>query len=205
MAVTLGQLKSAVITKLGETSDDGMLQNLTDTINAGLQQMATEYDWPWLLRKTTFATAASTSDYDTPANCTRIRRLAIGANVLQVRQDEDLLYWDEVTDLPYYYNVENDTITLAPTPDAVYTVKVKYVVAEAVLSSDSDEAFVPDWYADLAAIYGALEEARRRRDQVLVNLLEQSRQQWVKRISDNIQRTKDLPEIRTRSDFDGGL
>lgn len=202
MAVSLAQLKTAVIAKMGETSDDGMLQDLVTTINAGLQQMATEYDWPWLIRKTTISTVAGTADYNTPANTTRIRRIAINSNVLQVRRDEDLLYWDETTDQPYYYMVENDTITLAPTPDQAYTLKVKYVIAEVVLASDGDTCYVPDYYSDLAAVYGALEEARRRRDQVLVNLLEQSRQQWIKRISDNQQRTKDLPEIRTRLDFE---
>lgn len=203
MAVTLGQLKAAVIVKLGETADDGMLQNLTDTINAGLQQMATEYDWPWLIRKDTFDTVKDQADYSTPTNCTRVRLLAIDQSVLQVRDAEDIIYWDQETDLPYFYAVENDTISLAPIPDAVYTVKRKYVIAEAVLSGDSDTCFVPPHYSDIVAVYGALEEARRRRDQALVNLLEQSRVQWIKRISDNIQRSKDMPEIRTRGDFGG--
>jgi hypothetical protein len=202
MAVTLAQLKAAVIVKLGETSDDGMLQDLTATINSGLQQMATEYDWPWLIVKDTFDTANGTADYTAPATCTRVRRLAIGTYLLQTRQDEEMLLLDEDTGQPYFYTVEGTTITLAPTPDAIYTVKRKYVKAEAVLSGDSDTCYVPAYYSDLAAIYGALEEARRRRDQALVNLLEQSRQQWIKRISDNIQRSKDMPAIRTRSDFD---
>lgn len=200
MAVTLAQLKQAVIVKMGETSDDGMLENLVDTINAGLQEMATDYDWPWLLRSTTFTTAANDAEYDTPANCTRIRTLSILSAPLGVKQWEELLDYEGVTDQPRYYNIENTTIQLAPTPNAVYTVRVKYVVAEAVLEIDADECFVPDYYSDFAAVYCALKEAERRRDTVLVNLLEASRQRWMKRIQDNITRTKELPYIRTRPD-----
>lgn len=200
MAVTLADLKQAVIVKMGETSDDGMLANLTDTINAGLQEMATERDWPWLLRSTTFTTTAGVDGYNTPTNATRISLLSIEADPLVVKQEEELLDFYNVQDRPRYYFVENTTITLAPTPNDVYTVRVKYVIAEAVLSADSDQSSVPNYYKDFAAVYCATKEAERRHDTVMVGLLEQSRQRWIKRIEDNVARTKDLPYIRTRPD-----
>ena len=201
MAVTLEKLKNAVIVKLGEQADDGMLENLVDTINAGLQEMATEVDWPWLIRSDTFDTVVDQVDYDTPANCTRVRSLNIRNALLSPKQYEELIDWDGIRDEPRYYMVENNTITLAPKPANVQTVTIKYVVAEAELAADSDECFVPDWYLDLAATFCVIKEAERRRDATLTKMYEVARDRWVQKVRDNTIRTKDVPYIRTRPDW----
>lgn len=202
MTTTLAQLKSKIIHKLGETTDDGMLDNLTESVNAGLQQMATEHDWPWLVRITTIPTVIGTTDYSLPTNCTRIREIIYRDGTLTSVQLAELTRYDDIAGgEPALYYIQNATIKIAPIPDAVYSLTVEYVVAEAVLTSDSDTVFCPDWYTDLVVVYAAIEEARRRKDTVMVNLLEGSKGQWIQRIRDNIQRSKNLPDILTRTDW----
>lgn len=202
MATTLGQLKTRVTHKLGETSDDGMLDNLTESINAGLQQMATEYDWPWLVLSTTIPTVVDTTDYSFPSNATRIRELIYRDGPLINVQLAELVRYNQIAGgEPALFYIQNSTIKLAPIPDQVYSIYCEYVVAESVLSSDSDTIRCPDFYSDLVVVYGAIEEAKRRKDTVLTNLLEGSKQQWIQRIRDNIQRGKNLPDILTRQDW----
>lgn len=201
MSTTLAQLKTKVIHKLGETTDDGMLDNLTESINAGLQQMATEYDWPWLVRASTITTVAGTTDYSLPTNTTRIREIINSNDPLTAVTFAELVGYSGYAGTPAMFYIQRDTIKLAPNPDGVYVLSAEYVVAEAVLSGDSDTIFCPDWYADLVVVYASIEEARRRKDTVMVNLLEGSKSQWIQRIRDNIQRSKNLPDILCRGDW----
>lgn len=202
MATTLAMLKAAVVHKLGEVDDDGMLDNTTLSINAGLKQMATEYDWPWLITEDTFVTVGGQMDYALPANCTRLRKLILDGDVFtSVQYDELVRYTAQNTGQPCLLYIQNITLKIAPIPSGVYTITREFVIPENVLSSDADTILCPDWYNDLPAIYGALEEARRRQDQVMVNLLESSKAEWIQRIRDNIAKDKDLPDILTRNDW----
>lgn len=200
MTTTLTQLTAKVIHKLGETADDGMLDSVTESINAGLQQMATEYDWPWLVQAGTISTIAGTQGYSLPGSCTRVRELFYDGDTLTVIQFAELVRYSDLSDVPACFYVQNSSIKLAPVPNGVYVLGIEYMVCENVLTSGSDTILCPDWYSDLVAVYGAIEEARRRRDTVLVNLLEQSKAEWIQRIRDNIQRTKNMPDILTRID-----
>jgi hypothetical protein len=202
MATTLAQLKTKVIHKLGETTDDGMLDNLVESINAGLQQMATEFDWPWLVASTTISTVADTTDYSMPTNATRIREIIYRDGTLTAVQLAELTRYDDISGgEPALFYIQNSTIKIAPIPDGVYVLTVEYVKAESVLSGDSDTILCPDWYSDMVVVYAAIEEARRRQNAALTKLLENSRDQWIQRIRDNIQRTKNLPDIITRTDW----
>lgn len=198
---TLTTITAAVIHKLGETTDDGMLDNVTASINSGLQQMATEFDWPWLVTTTTIPTVSGTQAYALPATCTRIRAISNDDYLLRSVQFNEIIRFVNVpTQRPSAYYAQHDNILIAPTPGAVYMLGLEYVRCENTLSSGSDTVLCPDWYIDIVVVYAALEEARRRRDQVLVNLLEQSKQEWITRIRDNINRSRDLPDILTRPD-----
>jgi len=202
MSTTLAQLKTKVIHKLGETSDDGMLDNLLESINAGLQQMATEYDWPWLVQATTISTVAGTTDYNLPTGTTRIRELIYRDNPLTDVQLAELVRYNQINGgEPALFYIQNSTIKIAPIPNGAYDIYTEYVVTENVLSSDSDTIKCPDHYADLVAVYATIEEAKRRKDQVAVNIWEASKKDWILRIRDNIQRSKNLPDILTRQDW----
>lgn len=202
MTTTLAQLKTKIIHKLGETTDDGMLDNLTESINAGLQQMATEFDWPWLVRSTTVSTVAGTSDYSFPTNTTRIRDIVYQDNALDSVQFQDWAFYNtDSSGEPVLYYLQNTTIKVAPVPDGVYVLTVEYVIAESVLSGDSDTILAPDFYSDLVAVYATIEESKRRKDRVAVDIWEMSKAAWLQRLKDNIQRSKNLPEIQTRKDW----
>lgn len=209
MTTTLAQLRTLTIHKLGLTSGDGRLADIDVSINSGLRAMATDYDWPWLIRSTTFDTVDGTEAYNTPARWTRTRSLSISPTtapvysvpLLESVQREKLLEYEGISGLPVAYCEENSQLLLGPIPNQVWTIKHIYVVAENTLTADADTVICPDWYIDIIATYGALEESRRREDSVLTSMLESARGEWLKRLQDQIVRTKDLPSIRMRGDW----
>lgn len=204
MATTLANIKTAVIHKLGLESTDGMMDELTMSINAALQQMATEYDWPWLVTSDSFNTVAGTTSYAIPADCTRIKALGYLTDPMdRVQWEEWIRYQQTQGGEPGIYYIENSAVKIAPIPDGVYTIQRVYIQPENVLVSDGDAVKCPDWYSDIVVTYAALEEARRSPDivSVRVNTLEALRETWLKRLADNDTRGSQLPAILTRNDW----
>lgn len=203
MTTTLSTLRTLVIDKLGLTTNDGRMTSasLNRSINTGLQKLATDYDWPWLVVDTTLTTAAGDDSYSPPSGWTRTKRLSYENDLLTERQRDDFVLWNEVENVPHLYAVEGTTIYLCPTPNNTYSLTHTYITAETVLSGDSDTPLCPDYYIDVVVTYAALDMARKIKDTSLLNTLEQERKDWLKRIRDNVQRTYKSPQISTREDW----
>jgi hypothetical protein len=88
MAQTLANIKTDAFDVLGYNSNEPLLDDTTMTrlVNQALQQLSTEYDWPWLYTEGTITLAANTKDYAISSNTTRWSRtkwMAIEENDLR--------------------------------------------------------------------------------------------------------------------------
>lgn len=203
MSVTRLQLRDRVYSRLALTEDDGLLSpdDVNQAINDGLQAMATEFSWPWLQLIATTPTIIGTNSYAMPANSTRISTVSIDGRVLDVVQYEDYVrYFDMQGAYPNVFTTVGDSILVAPTPSSLQTMTILYVRSEPFLDDDADTALVPDQYADVAVTYACISAAIRLQDTNRINVLMGYKDEQMRRISDNVQRTQIAPMIRTRKD-----
>lgn len=111
------------------------------------------YKWQTLKREYTFATVASTSDYDFPAGIRRFADLTIwdrsGARPLVKVSNigfQALKSGIYVSGVRWFFNVSNDQINLSPTPTAVYTFAFNYYTKQ--FCETSGGTGLDDWAAD---------------------------------------------------------
>ena len=118
-----------------EAGDASFVANIPNFVRAAEQKIYNMAQLP-ATRKT--AALSLTPNVDTlalPADWLAMYSLSVvdGSGVVQFLLDKDTNYLREAfpdptyTDVPAYYAVQNeDTVSLAPTPDAAYTVNLEY-------------------------------------------------------------------------------
>lgn len=127
---------------------------LLNWVNECIHDVAMRDDWPWLEGLSTFATVASTQNYDLDGIASsdypsQVRFLILSGDdepLLPISFEQAIARWgdDVTTGEPKYYYIYNEDFYLCPIPDAVYTVKVFYIKEPADLASGTD---VPPWHA----------------------------------------------------------
>lgn len=210
MATTLTDLRAALRSRVSLPADDPMVADadVDIDINAGLQAMASEYDWPWLqVEDAAMVTVAGARTVAPPAGWVRTLWIADFsiASELELRQRRDLIRYETVTgggqNRPRLYAIGADVIVLAPTPNAVYTYTHAYIKQENVLSSGSDAMLAPDRYKGLIVAYAAIQTGTRLKDAFIVSAARADADGWIKRMKDNVRRTASTVRVKTRNDW----
>lgn len=198
-------LRARLIEKLGLLAIDEMIptSSLNQSINNGLERMATEFAWPWLVDFTTISVIAGTTLYNLPARTTKV--IAIGSQAsedsLQAVSPDDMMRWIFQEGEPTIYLVRGSQIQVAPTPIRNDTLTLAYVKAENLLDDDSDVVLTPDWFLDVIVTYAAIDQAVRLKDVQLISSLEMVRKQWITSLADDSIRTSKPSRIMTRVDI----
>ncbi len=149
---------------------------LTDTIVNGFIEDAEwriqrDVDMDTNRRYETANVVASTRFIDTPDNCLIIRSAQIvdsdGVGVADNReflQYRDTSFMSEFnptnsTGVPKYYSWwDADTIVLAPTPNATYTIQVNFILKDPGLSSTNTQTYLSKYFPN-GLLYACLIEA----------------------------------------------
>ena len=143
--MNLGELRTAV-DRLTGIGMDTTAQ--TEWVNAAIQQIATERDWPWLESEATFNTASGTAQYNLPSDWRKTRALIVNgqpAAFVNVVQGDNYSSWTDA-EAQWSYTIDSDQITLYPTPGGVFACTHRYVADEAELSLDASEPTLPARY-----------------------------------------------------------
>jgi len=208
MAQDLDTIKTNALDVFGYNSSDPLLDGttLTRLINSSLQQLSTEFDWPWLYAETTHSVVAGTTDYAVPTRWTRTKWLAIAEDELVFRSLRDFrrIVGDTThpQGQPTFYTIVGDTsVRVGRIPDASYTLDHGYFTSEAVLSSGTDTPALPNEYDDMLVMYVALKMAVRKGEQVDINIARSEITRWLKRVRDNVRRSSAFPRIKIRNDW----
>jgi len=207
MGQTLTNIRDDVRAVTGYNSADPLLQNadLTPLINLALQQISTEFDWPWLYAETSFPTVAGTTDYAVPTRWTRTLWLAIedvDFDYRTHRQMRRIIGDTGVTRQPTVYSTVGDTsIRVGPIPDAVYTIDHGYMTSEDTLSADGDAPLLDDAYDDMLVWRAAKLAAARKSDSTMLGIAINEIQGWDTRVRDNVRRSAQFPRVKTRRDW----
>lgn len=208
MAKTLDDLIDRLRHKLALPSDDQLVPDpdLSISINDGMNAMAADYDWPWLITGETITTVAGTAAYNLP---TRHMRTLWIANepygyqlVARQRKQMSRFYGTNFQrDYPLYYTAYATGIRLAPVPNAVYLLSHTYIAAEAPLTTGSQEPLCPEHFTELLVLYAAMEEATRLKDFSQRSAFAQDAERWKLRIKDQVRQEASTLKIQTRGDW----
>jgi len=207
MAQDLDDIKLNALDVFGYNSSDPLLDatTLTRLVNSALQQLSTEFDWPWLYAEGTITTVAGTTDYAVPTNWSRTKWLSIEEDELLFRSLRDLrrIIGDTtVTRQPTFYTTVGDTsVRLGPIPDAVYTVDHGYFKQEAALSAGGDAPLLDSAYDDMLVMFVAKKLAIRKGETRDINVAQREIDTWLKRTRDNVRRTSAFPRVKIRNDW----
>jgi len=142
------------------TSDSPYVE-IKQYINQILEEVCSKYYWTFRERSFTLHTVAGQREYSLPSD---VATADIIKNGIRIQNSFRPLYFMISSDLdciaqqsgkPYRYSVYSDKLILDPTPDAVYTLTIKYltanfayasdgVTAQPVLNLGTDVTIIPD-------------------------------------------------------------
>lgn len=148
--MNLAELSDAVRTRIGVPAGDTFYTDpvVADLVNEALAAISAESDWPWLEATTTFALANGTATYTPPTDWVATRSLCIdGFDAMEPRSLIEIREWPTtIVDIPRYFNINAETITLRPVPGAVNTVTHDYLKYEPALAAPSAAPLMPSSY-----------------------------------------------------------
>ena len=191
---------SRVANRLNMDSNDPVYSDLDEYVDEGLHwlETAAAEGWPWMRRTLTLTTTADTQDYSfstlgalvTPT--VGISRILDCKILYQSSSYEpmdlaspdtvDLYYGAVATGLPEAWFAEGQILSLYPTPNAAYTIKVRVVYTETNLGGGSSTPVLPVVFhgavidAAMLVAYQRLQDVPRVEEQL--RLLEN----WVQRM-----------------------
>lgn len=200
--MNLEQLCDAERARLGVPVSDNFYTPpvLIDLTNEALQAISTEFDWPWLDASTTFDTANGTATYTPPADWMRTRGLCIdGFDAMEYRSLIELREWPtSITDVPRYFHVNAEQLTLRPVPGSVNTVTHDYVKIEPALANPTDTPLMPSQFHYVIVAYAVHLAHLRAGDVQRATAALADYQGWLKRMTDNRRRQTGGIRVRVR-------
>lgn len=210
----LTDFRVKVLLKLALPADDALAPTtaLDESIAAGQRAMATDFDWPWLMTAQTFVTVAGQQLYALPVEATgppisheHVRTLWLSvpafAYTLNVRERQEIERYIQTRGMPSLYSVQGASISLAPVPDQVYTIKHVFIRPDTPMVGETDVSLCPDHFSDTIVLYAAIAEATRTKDFTQVAQFRQDLAEWKQRMRDNVRQSAGTLRVRTRSDY----
>lgn len=143
--MNLSGLRAAVRTRIGVPDTDALFTDavVNALVNAALQRISTEGDWPWLEDAEVLTTANGDGDYAVPADWIRTVNV-LDASGLPLRRSpiEDLDFIGG-SGQPRLWGIFGDQIILRPIPTTVQSFTHRYIKTEPELTVDADTPLMP--------------------------------------------------------------
>lgn len=140
-------------------------------LNEGQGYVAAQTDFREFFTAVTTTLSAGSEDLTLPTDFSRLYSLvcvgSAGQENIALRQitpsDFDALDNDS-TGKPYFYDVNGDTLSVYPTPDASYNIQLRYWRTPTEMSAGSDEPEIPSTYHHLLVSYALVKCFEREND-----------------------------------------
>ena len=205
---------SALITQIRNrvnlSTDDARVSdaNILDFLNAAMQDVESQYSWPWRQKVETISVAANDKTY-TPAadwRATLSIHLVDPPAVLGKRTWKwtRRVAWADMTGSPAFYTEHAGVIYLYPVPDKAYSIEHRYLETTDVLGSTSATVANPDWFDNIIVTKTSSYVAQKLRDSELYQMLETQYKQQLKSFADDVSRNYEPVTISTRRDWEHG-
>lgn len=205
-ASLISQVRNRV--NLSSADDRVSDANLLEFVNAAIQDIASQRDWPWNQNVETINVALDDNTY-TPHSLWR-NTLSITLDDPQSVVQKRTWKWTRriaSTDLkgkPAYYTEHAGTLYIFPIPDKAYTLTHRYMMQAQNLGSTSNSVDSPDWFDHVIVTRAASYVAQKMRDSEMYQMLETQYKAQLKSFGDEISRSYEPVTIATRRDWEYG-
>lgn len=199
------QLRQRVYNRCGLDTADGMATptKVNEAINEALHFIETVRPWWWLDAVETLATVAGTAEVAVSTSSQRTRSVSYATEGGTLQQVVIAVIDAEsaASGKPQIYAVDGVNLVLYPTPDAVYSLKHRFVTTEQDLTQDSDEPLLPSSYHPAVVDYASHLVLTRTHDPERARERLDSYMTWESRMLDNARRgtAPKVPRIREGS------
>lgn len=182
--------------------------NILDFINAAMQDVESQYSWPWRQKIETISVSANDNTYTPAADWRNTLSVTLvdPPAVLQKRTWKwtRRVAWSDMTGTPAYYTEHAGQIYLYPMPDKAYSIEHRYLETTDVLGSTSATVGNPDWFDNVIVTKASSYVAQKLRDSELYQMLETQYKQQLKSFADDVSRSYEPVTIATRRDWEHG-
>lgn len=201
--MNLAQLRTEVYDRLGVPETDGQFPPavLTRAVNAAMNFIEAEQDWPWLTNTATLTTAAGTGDYPTPADWGRTVHLQRSsyAPLTRVTIGDLDTNWDAtMSGEPEAWCPWGERIFLRPVPDAAYAYTHRYIKVDPALSADSDTPLMPARFHVAIAEIATWFLLRRSKEDGRAVGAKAAYDEWRARMADDKRRWSGASKVKVR-------
>lgn len=199
---TLAEIRTLVLDRMNVSSNDQKFEpaRLDRTINQALAALGREADWPWLIAVDTITWPVATASLDLTTvltNFRTIKHLRHETRALQsVSPKEFAQYVERTGEYPMVYSIVNNTIYLAPQPQAAeQDLDIIYVRDENVLVSDNSEPLMPSAYSELLVLATVKPLSIAAKDNERYQLVQREYVEKLQQAKDDVRRSRDLLQI----------
>ena len=205
-ASLISQVRNRV--NLSSADDRVSDANLLEFVNAAIQDIASQRDWPWNQHVETISVTLDDNTY-TPHSLWRTT-LSLTLDDPQSTLQKRTWKWTRriaSTDLkgkPAYYTEHAGTIYIFPIPDKAYTLTHRFMMLASNLGSTSNSVDSPDWFDHVIVTRAASYVAQKMRDSEMYQMLETQYKAQLKSFGDEISRSYEPTTISTRRDWEYG-
>lgn len=216
--MTRSEIRTLILTWLDDPNsgyfDATTLNSWINLAQREVQKLLLQAGVNFYMKPVQSNTVALQADYVLPSDFITLHRLEVviaGTGVNENRQaigpittnQQDLVQISQ--GVPTNYYMKKDRVTLSPTPDAAYVLRLYYSPRVADLTGDSDTPDVPEQYMEFVAILAAF-NGYIKDDRTAENLLakKQKYEELLKQQAS--ERTQDVsrPVVQTQG-YDGGF
>ncbi len=181
--------------------------NLLDFLNAAIQDVESQKEWPWREKIVNFSITAGTNEYtitDHAADWKTTLSLTIvdPPSVIQRKTWKwtRRLAWDDWESTPAFYTEHAGKLYLYPKPDRALTAQHRYLETVDVLGSTSATVGNPDWFDPIIITKASSYVAQKLRDTELYQMFETQYKQQLKSFADDVSRNYEPITVSTRRD-----
>lgn len=206
-------LQSTVLARLNMSTSDPAAASIASDVNEAIHYIETlEPDgWDWVRGTYTFSTVANTASYtfstistsdsiNTILDVQILRQSNYWQRLELINPHEaELTYPQTNTGIPEAWYAENGTLYIYPSPDAVYSTKVRATKYEPDLVAGASSPSIPTVYhsaiveATLTILYERLQDSTR------LGVAQSRLDQWMQRMRVGQKRYQGAPRITVRN------
>ena len=182
--------------------------DLLDFLNASVQDLESERDWPWAEAIEDISVVAGDNTYTPHSSWKSTLSLTCvdPSSVISRRTWKwtRRLSWTDLRGEPMFYTEHAGTIYVYPVPDSSYTLQHRYIKKLDKLDSTSSSVVSPDWFDRILVTRTAIYVAQKLRDSELYQMLNSEYRNQMRRAVDEVGRSHEPITIATRRDWEYG-